>query len=165
MAILAIAVRALVAYGFLLVLLRVSGKRSVSHSSPFDFVMALVLGDMVDDLLWAEVGLAQFTVAAGTLVVLETAVAAAQARSGRIHTWVTGDAVMVLRNGIPDRDALRHERVRQDDLEAHLRVHGVERDRWLDLRAARLEAGGAVSIEPTERARPIERRDLAKERR
>jgi uncharacterized membrane protein YcaP (DUF421 family) len=165
MGLLAIAARALVAYGFLLVLLRVSGKRSVSHSSPFDFVMALVLGDMVDDLLWAEVGLAQFVVAAGTLVVLETALAAAQVRSARIHSWVTGDAVVVLRDGLPARDALRRERVRDEDLEAHLRVHGVERGRWSDLRAARLEAGGGVSVLRTERAQPIERRDVAKEQR
>ena len=165
MGLLAILVRAVVGYGFLLVLLRVSGKRSVAHASPFDFVMALVLGDMVDDLLWAEVGLAQFTVAAGTLVVLETALAAAQARSARLHAWVTGDAVMVLRDGRPDRDSLRRERVRDEDLEAHLRLHGVDRELWSDLRAARLEAGGAVSVLRTERAQPIERRDLAKVRR
>jgi uncharacterized membrane protein YcaP (DUF421 family) len=162
MGLLAIAVRALVGYGFLLALLRVSGKRSVAHASPFDFVMALVLGDMVDDLLWAEVGLAQFAVAAGTLVVLETALAVAQARSSRLHAWVTGDAVVVLRDGRPDRDSLRRERVRDLDLEAHLRLHGMERERWSDLRAARLESGGAVSVLRTERAQPLERRDLAK---
>ena len=162
MGLLAIAVRALVGYGFLLALLRVSGKRSVAHASPFDFVMALVLGDMVDDLLWAEVGLAQFGVAAGTLVVLETALAVAQARSSRLHAWVTGDAVVVLRDGRPDRDSLRRERVRDIDLEAQLRLHGVERERWSDVRTARLESGGAVSVLRTERAQPLERRDLAK---
>jgi uncharacterized membrane protein YcaP (DUF421 family) len=163
MSLLAIAVRALVAYAFLLVLMRASGKRNVSQSSPFDFVMALVLGDLLDDLLWAEVAFAQFTVAAGMLVVVETAVAAAQARWGPLRAWVTGEAVVVLRNGRPDRDVLRRERIREQELEGHLRLHGVERARWHDLRAARLETGGAVSIERTERAQEIERRDRREE--
>jgi uncharacterized membrane protein YcaP (DUF421 family) len=164
MDLLAIAVRALVAYAFLLALVRASGKRSVSHTSPFDFVMALVLGDLFDDLLGAEIGLAQFAVAAGTLVVVETATATAQARSGWLHTWVTGEPVVLLRDGEPVRDALRRERVKEDDLEAHLRLHGMERARWEDVRTARLEPGGAVSVERTRRAQEVERRDLGEKR-
>ena len=61
------------AYAFLLVILRVSGKRCVSHGSLFDFVLALVLGDLVDDLVWAEVGIAQFVVATSTLVLTQIA--------------------------------------------------------------------------------------------
>lgn len=161
----AIAVRALAGYLFLLVLMRASGKRSISQSSAFDFVMALILGDLIDDLLWAEVGLAQFVVAAGTLVVVETTVATAQARSRALHAWITGEPLVVLRGGQPVRDALRRARVREEDLAAHLRLHGVEREGWDDLRQALLEAGGAVSIEKTGPAREVERLDLAGKRR
>jgi uncharacterized membrane protein YcaP (DUF421 family) len=163
MGLLAIALRALIAYAFLLVLVRASGKRSVSHSSPFDFVMALILGDLVDDLLWAEVGLAQFAVAAGILVMVETAVAAGQARWVWLHQWVTGEPLVLLREGRAIATALRRERVRENDLEAHLRVHGLERDRWGDLAIARLEDGGAVTIKKTARAQEVERRDLVEE--
>ena len=63
-----VALRAVLAYVFLLALLRVSGKRTVHESTPFDFVLALVLGDLVDDALWAEVPFAQFVVAASSIV-------------------------------------------------------------------------------------------------
>jgi uncharacterized membrane protein YcaP (DUF421 family) len=67
-----IAVRALVGYVALLSLVRLSGKRTLKHGSAFSFTMALILGDMVDDLLWAEIGITQFVVASGTIVLMQT---------------------------------------------------------------------------------------------
>jgi uncharacterized membrane protein YcaP (DUF421 family) len=66
-----LAVRTVLVYLFLLALLRLSGTRSVRQVTPFDFVLVLILGDLVDDALWAEVPLAQFVVAAGTLVLMK----------------------------------------------------------------------------------------------
>jgi uncharacterized membrane protein YcaP (DUF421 family) len=68
-----IAVRCVLAYVFLLVVLRLAGKQTVRHATTFDFVLALVLGDLIDDALWAEVPVAQFVVATTTLVLLKLA--------------------------------------------------------------------------------------------
>jgi uncharacterized membrane protein YcaP (DUF421 family) len=65
-----IAVRVLFAYAVTLAMLRVSGKRSIKHTDLASFVVALILGDMFDDVFWAEVSAAQFVVGSGTLVVL-----------------------------------------------------------------------------------------------
>ena len=69
-----IVARVVFAYVVLLVMVRVSGKRTVRHASPFDFTLSLVLGDMVDDLLWAEVDASVFVVAVGALVTVHVAV-------------------------------------------------------------------------------------------
>jgi len=45
----------LFAYVFLLAILRASGKRTIAQGTTLDFVVALVLGDLIDDALWAEV--------------------------------------------------------------------------------------------------------------
>jgi hypothetical protein len=66
-----IAIRALAAYLFLLALLRVSGKQTVRQSRAFDFLLALIVGDLIDDALWSEVPLSQFVVAAGTLSLIK----------------------------------------------------------------------------------------------
>jgi uncharacterized membrane protein YcaP (DUF421 family) len=66
-----IAVRALCTYLFLVLLLRLSGKRVIKEGASFDFVLALILGDMIDDAVWSEVPFAQFVVAASTLVLLK----------------------------------------------------------------------------------------------
>ena len=63
----AIAVRAIFTYAALLVLVRMSGKVAVRNASTFDFVVALIVGDMVDDAIWAEVGAMQFVAGACSL--------------------------------------------------------------------------------------------------
>jgi uncharacterized membrane protein YcaP (DUF421 family) len=68
-----IAIRTVLVYLFLFALLRLSGKRGVKQVTPFDFVFILILGDMIDDALWAEVPLAQFVVATGTLLLMKLA--------------------------------------------------------------------------------------------
>jgi uncharacterized membrane protein YcaP (DUF421 family) len=61
-------VRAAAAVLFQLFLLRTAGRRAIRHGTTFDFVLALILGDMVDDVLWSEVPFAQFAVATSTLI-------------------------------------------------------------------------------------------------
>lgn len=69
-----IVVRVVFAYLVLLVLVRLSGKRKVRQANAFDFTLALILGDMMDDLVWAEVAAAQFVVASGVLMIVHMAV-------------------------------------------------------------------------------------------
>jgi uncharacterized membrane protein YcaP (DUF421 family) len=76
-----IAARVVFAYVVLMVLVRVSGKRLVRHASPFDFTLSLILGDMVDDLMWAEVDASVFVVAAGVLVMIHMCVELLQLRA------------------------------------------------------------------------------------
>jgi uncharacterized membrane protein YcaP (DUF421 family) len=77
-----IAARVVFAYVVLMAMVRVSGKRMVRHASPFDFTLSLILGDMVDDLLWAEVDASVFVVAAGVLVTIRMCVELLQLRAG-----------------------------------------------------------------------------------
>ena len=65
--------RVLFAYVMLLIMMRVGGKRLVRHASPLDFALSVVLGDMIDDLLWAEVDTSVFVVGAGALVMIHIA--------------------------------------------------------------------------------------------
>lgn len=77
-----IAVRCLIAYIFLLVVMRLAGKRVVRHANAFDFVLALIVGDLVDDALWSEVPVAQFVVATATLIFMKFSLTAHKLRMG-----------------------------------------------------------------------------------
>lgn len=81
MDLLRVGVRAALAYLVLLVLLRLAGKTVVRQSTPFDFVLALVIGDIVDDAVWSEVPMVQFLVAAASLVLMKIAVTLSQRHS------------------------------------------------------------------------------------
>jgi uncharacterized membrane protein YcaP (DUF421 family) len=60
--------RALFAYVFALAVMRIAGKRTLSRSDVPSCVVLIVIGDMFDDMLWAEVPAAQFVVGAGALM-------------------------------------------------------------------------------------------------
>jgi uncharacterized membrane protein YcaP (DUF421 family) len=77
-----IGVRCLIAYVFLLVVMRLAGKRVVRHANAFDFVLALIVGDLVDDALWSEVPVAQFVVATATLIFMKLSLTAHKLRMG-----------------------------------------------------------------------------------
>jgi uncharacterized membrane protein YcaP (DUF421 family) len=76
-----IILRALFAYVFALTVMRIAGKRTVSHGDTSSFVVVVVIGDMFDDLLWAEVAAAQFVVGVGTLVLVHLSARLALLRS------------------------------------------------------------------------------------
>jgi uncharacterized membrane protein YcaP (DUF421 family) len=78
-----IALRVVLAYVVLLLLVRVSGKRTARQGSPFDFAVALILGDLFDDAIWAEVAASQFIVACGVLVSVHVLTDYLRCRRGR----------------------------------------------------------------------------------
>jgi uncharacterized membrane protein YcaP (DUF421 family) len=78
--------RVVFAYVFALALFRVSGKRSVLHGDTTGFVLAIVVGDLFDDIFWAEVPAAQFIVATGTLMLSHVIVSLGVFHAGA-RTW------------------------------------------------------------------------------
>ena len=80
-----IAVRALFVYVYMLALIRLSGKRTVRQVSVPSFVLAVIIGDLLDDAIWADVPMSEFVVASGTLVFVNLLVSLdAFARGSRV---------------------------------------------------------------------------------
>ena len=77
-----IIVRVVFAYTVLLVLVRLSSKRTVKQASPLDFTIAIILGDLVDDLVWAEVNASVFVAATGMLMLVHTTLDLLRYRAG-----------------------------------------------------------------------------------
>ena len=81
-----IAIRALFIFLTLLALVRCSGKRTVKQGGPFDFTVALILGDMADDAAFGEVALSQFVIACGTILVAHVLMDMARFRAGEARS-------------------------------------------------------------------------------
>jgi uncharacterized membrane protein YcaP (DUF421 family) len=154
-----IAIRAFLVYLLLLGLIRLSGKRTVAEGTPFAFVLALILGDLIDDGLWAEVPAAQFVAAAGTLAIVHLLVSWATSRSEGLDRLVSGEPAPILRDGRRDRAGLRGEQMSDKELACEVRHYGLEPDGWVQVQTAHIEASGRVSLLKTAWARPVQRRD------
>ena len=139
-----IAVRALGAYIYLLTMSRASGKRAVSQATPFDFVVSLIVGDLIDDALWAEVSMAKFAVAAASIFTCDVIVKVAAFHSKRILHLVNGRPRVVLRDGRELRDELRKEQLNEGDVAHLLRLQGIEKRE--DVRLGAIELDHQISV-------------------
>lgn len=148
-----IGIRVLFAYVVLHQLFRHAGHRVVASGtggigkgSGIELVLTVVIGDLIDDLLWADVPAAQFVAAAGTLTALHLGIGLMR----RADTWwwklLDGTPTSLLQSGTPQRAAMRAHRVNESELTALLRREGMDRDRWSEIRAAYLENSGRLSL-------------------
>jgi uncharacterized membrane protein YcaP (DUF421 family) len=156
---LAIALRALVGYVFLLALLRASGKRLVAEATGMQFVLAIIVGDLVDDAMFATIPFGQLIVAAGTLTVLQLMIAGIAMLDLRVWRLVEGDPPVVLENGIPRRGAMLRERINRKEIAALLRLAGVSAARWAEIKRARVEEEGILAVAFHDWAKPVQRND------
>ena len=161
----AIAIRCLFAYGFLLLVTRLSGKHTVSEATPFDFVMALILGDIIDDVILAEVEAVRFVAAAGTLIFLDVLTTFATHRSARMARWLEGMPTVVMVRGVIDRRALKTEQLQEEDVEALLRLEGYGREHYAEIDKGIFETNGELSVLPVPDAEEVKKRDAPNLRR
>lgn len=152
-------IRATVAYVALLVMLRLSGKRVLAEATGMQFVLAIMLGDLVDKAVLEDVSIATFLTATITLIALQLAVSFSASRSDRVYRWLEGVPAVLIQNGIPRRASARRQRLSGRELASLLRMRGLSGARWTEIREARLEEGGELSILAHDWARPVPRRD------
>lgn len=158
----AIAIRTGFAWLFLMLLLRLGGKETVSQLSGRCLVVTLVLSDLIDDMVFADVPVASFVVAAGTVMLVHTVVSLIAARSDRGHALVEGAPPLVLSKGRPVKRGMRRERISEKELEELLRTRGVGRRQWREVEASTIEREGNISVIRVPWARPARRIDRAK---
>lgn len=138
------AVRGAVIYLSLLVLVRLSGKRTVGQFTPFDLVVVLLLSEAVSNgLSGGDESITGGLIAAATLVGLNFGLAWITSRSRRAEELVEGREVLLGRNGVLYEDVMRSQRVSEADIQKVLR----ENDCLLkEMRCAFLEADGNISV-------------------
>ena len=137
--------RALLVYGFLLVGLRLTGKRQVGQLAPFDFVMLLVLSNAVQNSMNAgdNTVLGGFILVA-TLLGLNAVMGWWTWRSKRAEILLEGRPQILVHNGVLDEAMLASERITRHELMAAVRQAGVSD--VADIRVAILETNGRINV-------------------
>jgi uncharacterized membrane protein YcaP (DUF421 family) len=135
----------LLAYVGLVLLLRVSGRRTLSKMNAFDFVVTVALGStLATILLDRNVSLAQGLLALGLLIAMQFAVTWSSVRTRWVRRLVTGEPALLVHRGAMLPGALRHARVTEDEVHAALRAAGVAS--VADVEAVVLETDGSFSV-------------------
>ncbi len=139
--------RGVIVYAFLLILLRLTGKRQVGQLAPFDLVLLLVLSNAVQNSMNAgDNSLIGGLISAATLIGLNYLVGLATFRSKRLDAIIEGRPLVLVHNGRLCDDVLAGAQITRHELNAALRHAGCASVE--SVRAAPLETNGSVSVIP-----------------
>ena len=145
--------RSAAVYLFVLVVFRISGKRSLSQITTFDFILLLIIGEATQQaLLGDDFSIVNAWVVIASLVTLETVFSWMEGRWPRFGRVMGGLPVVVVEHGRLLEEQATHEGVTLSEILAAGREHhGLER---LDqFKFAILERHGGITVVPTKDAR------------
>jgi uncharacterized membrane protein YcaP (DUF421 family) len=141
-------VRAAAVYVFLLLLMRVTGKRTLAEVTPFDFVVLLIVSECTQQAMTGnDFSVTNAVILVTTLVLLQRGADWISQRSQRADKLLNDLPVIVVENGEPKGEWLaRNGLTVQEILEEARASQGVER--MGDIKYAVLERNGSVSVIP-----------------
>lgn len=137
--------RTVAVYVFVLVGLRLCGKREVGQMTPFDLTLLLLLSNSVQNaMVGPDSSLLGGLVAAAVLLILNSVIGRFVFKSRKLGDLVRGHARILINRGILQEANLAHEGISHEDLLQALREHGVATPE--DVRLAVLEIDGTISV-------------------
>ncbi len=135
----------ILAYAGLIILLRASGKRTLSKMNAFDFIVTIALGStLATVLLSKDVALTDGLLAFALLIFLQFAITWLSVRSKSFSSLIKAEPRMLLYQGNFLKDAMRKERVTKEEILAALREKGISDATGVE--AVVLETEGNLSV-------------------
>lgn len=121
-----IVLRAAVMFAFLFGLLRLMGKRELGQMTPFELVVIIVMGDLIQQAVTqADTSLTGAILAVGTFAFLAIVLSWVSWRFPATQRLLEGEPRVIVRNGMIDRAALARDRMTVDEVEAEMRMAGI----------------------------------------
>jgi uncharacterized membrane protein YcaP (DUF421 family) len=140
--------RGVAVYGLLLVIFRVTGKRSLGQITTFDFILLLIISEAIQNgMVGNSYSVTNALVLIVTLVVIDLGLSVVKTRVPVLERWLEGTPLVIVEDGRALQDRLERSGVDVSDvLRAARSTQGLER---LDqIKYAVLERNGDISIIP-----------------
>jgi len=140
-----VALRAAVAFCFIFFLTRVVGRRELSSMEPFDLILLIVLGDLIQQgVTQSDYSVTGLVVAASTMALLTVLFSYLSYRFPRLRPVLDGEPIVIVRDGTPIEGNLKRERLTIEEVMAEARLQQI--DSLAKIRFAVLETGGRISF-------------------
>jgi uncharacterized membrane protein YcaP (DUF421 family) len=139
--------RAVVAFVFVLFLTRVVGRRELSTLEPFDLILLVMIGDLVQQgVTQNDFSITGMLLVGGTLALLTVLVSYTSFRVPLLRPLLEGEPVIVVEDGRAIERNLARNRITLEELYASARREGIAS--IADVRRAVLETSGQISFIP-----------------
>jgi len=137
--------RATALYIFVVILMRIIGRRELSSLSPVDLVLLIVLGDALQQgLTQDDYSVTGAIIVVTTIAVLQVIASYVTFRSRRMKRLLEGEPIVLIEDGKLIERNLRRERLRPDDVAEEMRLEGIAK--FDDVRWGILESNGSFSF-------------------
>jgi uncharacterized membrane protein YcaP (DUF421 family) len=135
----------IVGYAALFTMLRISGKRTLSKLNVFDFVFVVAVGSVFASMIVSkDVTFVEGVAAMGTLMLIQLLLAELAARFPTLERIINGEPTLLLSNGKFIPEALKKERVTEEEVRGAIRGEGVTRVE--DVNAVTMENDGTLTV-------------------
>jgi uncharacterized membrane protein YcaP (DUF421 family) len=140
-----VAWRGFIVFCFGVLLARLADRRMLGHNAGFDIMLLVVLGSVLSRAINGAASFFPTLGVSALLVGLHHVVATIALRSHRFSQLVKGNPIVLVRDGVPDRNAMQRAKITADDLDENLRLNGSVEGTG-DVGEARLERNGTISV-------------------
>ena len=146
-----IVLRAAAAFIFIFVLTRIIGRRELSSFEPFDLIVLVMMGDLVQQgVTQNDFSVTGLMLAGGTVGFLAMTFSYLSFRIRRLRPVLDGEPLVLLQDGKPITQNLRRERLTLEELAANARLQQIAS--LDDVQWAVLETNGQISFIPKQGA-------------
>jgi uncharacterized membrane protein YcaP (DUF421 family) len=140
-----IVLRAVIAFVFVLFLTRVVGRRELSSLEPFDLILLVMIGDLLQQgVTQNDFSVTGMLLAGGTIGLMAVLVSYTSFKVPFLRPVLEGEPVIVVEDGSPIERNLHRNRITLEELLAAARREGIAS--LDDVRWAVLETSGAISF-------------------
>jgi uncharacterized membrane protein YcaP (DUF421 family) len=140
-----VVVRAAVVYMVVLVFTRILGRRELSTLQPFDLILLVVIGDLIQQgVTQNDLSVTGIVLVLSTIGVLIVATSYLSFRFRRLRPLLQGEPVVLVEDGKPIERNMRRERLSMDDLAEEARQNEI--DSLDSVKWAVLETSGKISF-------------------
>ncbi|HEY3044292.1 MAG TPA: YetF domain-containing protein [Vicinamibacterales bacterium] len=148
--------RPIVVYFFLIVGLRLAGKRELAQLNPFDLVVLLTLSNTVQNaIIGDDLSVTGGIIGAATLLAVNHVLVRFMYRHERLERLIEGEPTILIENGVVKMDALGDELVTMTELETAAHKQGFATLDEVD--RAELDPCGSVAFEAKEKTTESQR--------
>lgn len=138
-------VRGVIVYAFLILILRITGKRQVGQLAPFDLVLLLVLSNAVQNSMnGGDNSVTGGLISATTLIAVNYSVGLLTFKSKRMEEIIEGRPIVLIHNGKLFEDVMAKAQLTHHELNSALRQAGC--DCVAEVHCAILENNGAITV-------------------
>jgi uncharacterized membrane protein YcaP (DUF421 family) len=141
----AIVIRAAVIFVFIYLLMRMLGRRELSSMEPFDIILLVVIGDLVQQgVTQSDYSVTGALLAVSTIALLTVAVSWTSFRVRRLRPILAGEPIVLIEDGEVIEANLRRQRLTVEEVESEARLEQITS--LAQVRWAILETNGKISF-------------------